>query len=375
LRQPSSTERDRELAGRALALAERGRYSTSPNPMVGAVVARNGTIVGEGFHRAAGLAHAEIEALRKAGPLARGATLYVSLEPCVHTGRTGPCVPEILRAGIRRVVASRRDPNPRVAGRGFAALRRSGIDVTVGLFAEESALQNERFDRWITAVRPFVLAKVAASLDGRIADRSGRSRWLTGEKARARGLLWREEFDAILVGSGTVIADDPLLTRRLGRNRTTEHRRIVLDGRLRVSESASVFRGDTPAEVWTAMDADAPRSRRFARRGVLVRSLPKDGRPGSVDLLRGLRALARENVNGLIVEGGAGALGAFADARLVDRWAVFLSPRILGGGALPFPGGTGRLLAGSSVLEGVEIERVGGDILITGRSADVLGNR
>jgi len=353
---------------RALALAERGRFSTSPNPMVGAVVVRGGRIVGEGHHARAGGPHAERVALARAGPAAKGATLYVTLEPCAHTGRTGPCAAAIIEAGVARVVAARRDPNPRVSGRGFRTLRRAGIAVESGLLSDESALQNERFDVWIRQGRPFVLAKVAATLDGRIADVRGRSRWISGAAARRRSLEWREEFDAILVGERTAAADGSMLTRRLGRNRVTPQRRIVLDGEFRVSEKLALFREPDGVEVWTAAAGGAAKERRLTARGVRVVRLPTVRRSGVVDLAAALRRLGDENVNGLILEGGTRTLTAFHEAGLIDRWAIVIAPKLLGGAAAwPILAGRGLPLAKAAALSGVTASALGEDLLVTGR--------
>ena len=354
---------------RAFSLAERGRYSVSPNPMVGAVVVRNGRIVGEGHHRRAGSSHAEILALREAGARARGADLYLTLEPCVHQGRTPPCAPTVAAAGLRRVVVAASDPNPLVAGRGIAALRRAGVEVIRAprAWREREAGQNARFRTWIVSGRPMVLAKWASTLDGRIASAAGKSRWITGEGARRRALALREEHDAVLVGAGTVIADDPRLTRRLGWNRATPHWRIVLDGRLRTPEDARIFRGPGRTLVVTAVSAGHPKARRFAKRGALVWSLPSRS-GGRVDLARLLRELARRDVTSLIVEGGAETLGSFFLAGLVDRVAVFLAPRILGGARAPGAvGGVGFALPRTPRLGDIRIETVGGDLLVSGR--------
>ncbi len=360
---------DESMMRRALALAEHGRYSTSPNPMVGAVVARGGRILAEGFHRRAGGPHAERIALQAAGPGVRGATLYVTLEPCAHTGRTGPCAGAIIEAGIARVVAGRKDPNPIVSGRGFRTLRRAGIAVETGIFARDSALQNERFDLWVREGRPFVLAKVAATLDGRIADVRGRSRWISGPAARRRSLEWREEFDAILVGARTASGDGATLTRRLGWNRTTRQRRIVLDGGFRVSERLPLFRDPEGVEVWTAARRGFAKERRLAARGVRVVRLPRGGEDGRVDLRAALRRLGKESVNGLIVEGGTRTLTAFHEAGLIDRWAIVISPKLLGGaGAWPILAGTGLSLAKARPLSGVTATSLGPDLLVTGRT-------
>jgi diaminohydroxyphosphoribosylaminopyrimidine deaminase/5-amino-6-(5-phosphoribosylamino)uracil reductase len=268
---------------RALELAERGRLSVSPNPMVGAVIVRGGRVVGEGHHGRAGGPHAEAVALSQAGRRARGADLYVTLEPCNHFGRTAPCTVAIREAGIARVVVAIEDPNPAVEGGGIAFLRRAGIVVrrSGAEQARRAAAQNVKFLTFVRRGRPFVLAKWAATLDGRIAASDGRSRWITGEAARRRALELREEYDAVIVGAATVLADDPLLTRRLGKNRGA-HRRIVLDGRLRLPERARLLRRGEGALVVTARRADHPKARRLAARGVEVWSLSA-GRGGRVE--------------------------------------------------------------------------------------------
>jgi diaminohydroxyphosphoribosylaminopyrimidine deaminase/5-amino-6-(5-phosphoribosylamino)uracil reductase len=360
---------DESWMRRALDLAERGRYSTSPNPMVGAVLVRSGRVVAEGWHRRAGDPHAEIEALAAAGSRARGATLYVTLEPCSHRGRTGPCADALVASGVARVVAARRDPNPRVAGRGLRRLRSAGIEVSTGILAGEAAVQNERFDVWVTRGRPFVLAKVAATLDGRIADFRGRSRWISGPEARRRSLAWREEFDAILVGAATAERDGAKLTRRLGWNRTTPHRRIVLDGAFRSPESLPLFRAKGGgAEVWTISRGDAAKERRLSARGVRVVRLPRGRRGGGVDLAAALARLGEEGVTGLVVEGGTGTLTAFHTAGLIDRWAFILAPKLLGGvGASPILGGEGAPLSRARSLSAVTVSTLGADLLVTGR--------
>lgn len=353
---------------RAFELAERGRYSVSPNPMVGAVLVKNGRTIGEGRHRRAGGPHAEIEALRRAGKSARGADLYVTLEPCAHHGRTPPCADALVAAGVRRVVFAAPDPNPRVAGRGARILRHAGIRVSFGgasarLRAEH---QNERFFVSMRRRRPFVLAKWASTLDGRIADAAGESRWISGPEARRRAMLWREELDGVLVGVGTVIADDPLLTRRLGINRSTPHARIVLDGGLRVPERARILRRPEGLILATAEPVTHPKARRLARRGVTVWSLP-GRRRGEVDLRRLLSELLFGGVTSLLVEGGGATHAAFLREELVDRVAVVLAARLLGGDGAASLGPAGFRLVDAPRLEDVEIERLGQDVLVTGR--------
>jgi diaminohydroxyphosphoribosylaminopyrimidine deaminase/5-amino-6-(5-phosphoribosylamino)uracil reductase len=361
------TEADRFFS-RALDLAERGRYSVSPNPMVGAVVARGRRIVAEGWHRHAGGPHAEIVALGRAGSLARGADLYVTLEPCVHTGRTPPCAPRILSSGIARVFVAAKDPNPVVSGRGIRALSRAGIPVGEATrdVRRRAERQNEKFRLWVSLRRPFVLAKWAATLDGKTASGSGKSRWITGRKARERALLLREEYDAVLVGSGTVLADDPRLTRRLGTAGERPHRRIVLDGRLRVPVTARLFRSPRGALVVTALPGDHPRARRLADHGIEVWSVP--GAAGRIRLSRLLRRLAQSEITSLMVEGGADTLWRFFRADLVDRVAVFTAPKVLGGKSAPGGvGGPGFPLTRARRIIEVEHEPVGEDWLVTGR--------
>jgi diaminohydroxyphosphoribosylaminopyrimidine deaminase/5-amino-6-(5-phosphoribosylamino)uracil reductase len=357
-----------ELLARALDLAERGRCTVSPNPMVGAVVARGRHVIAEAWHRRAGGPHAEVAALERAGARARGADLYLTLEPCVHLGRTPPCAPRVVESEIARVFVASRDPNPLVSGRGIRRLRRAGIGVVEarGDLRRRAEIQNEKFRLWISQGRPFVLAKWAATLDGKIASASGASRWITGPPARRRALAFREEYDAILVGSGTVLADDPLLTRRLGTARGLPHRRIVLDGRLRAPASARLFRDPEGVVVATALSGRHPRVQRFASLGVEVWSLP--ARDGAVALPRLLSRLAREGVSSLMVEGGADTLWRFFRAGLVDRVAVFTAPIVLGGtGAPGAVGGSGFSLSSAPRLLDVAHERLGKDWLVTAR--------
>jgi diaminohydroxyphosphoribosylaminopyrimidine deaminase / 5-amino-6-(5-phosphoribosylamino)uracil reductase len=359
---------DHKWMERAFELAERGRWTVSPNPMVGAVLVRKGRVVGEGFHRRAGGPHAEIVALRHAAARARGADLYVTLEPCAHHGRTPPCADALIAAGVRRVIAALRDPNPFVSGRGFRRLARAGILVQGAgpRWRAVAERQNEKFVVWITKERPFVLAKWASTLDGKIAAADGRSQWITGAAARRRALLLREEYDAVLVGAGTIDADDSRLTRRLGKNEG-RHLRIVLDGRLDVSERARVFRRPDGVQVVTAVSPEHPKVKRLTRRGVEVWCLPGKN-SGRVDLRRFLLRLGSAGVSSLLVEGGAETLASFFHAGLVDRARIFVAPRILAGrNALGAVGGLGFPLLRAPVLAGVECERVGQDFALTGR--------
>ncbi len=348
----------------ALRLARRGRGRTAPNPMVGAVVVRDGRIVGEGYHRKVGGPHAEVFALEGAGPLARGADLYVTLEPCCHQGRTGPCTERITEAGIARVVVALEDPFPAVAGKGIAFLREAGVRVEVGDGEEEARVLNEAYLCRVEKGRPWVDVKMAATMDGFAADRRGRSQWITGEKARARVHRMRRGSDAILVGSGTVLADDPRLTVRSG-SRVSEPIRVVLDGRLRTPPTARLIGGGDPGRVIVATRRDAPtrKRERLLAAGVVVWTLPAE-RGGGVRLLPLLERLAGAGVNRLLVEGGAAVAGAFVREGVADRIHLFIAPRLLGSGRSAFAG-LGALAVGAP-WEGrvASLRRWGGDLEI-----------
>jgi diaminohydroxyphosphoribosylaminopyrimidine deaminase/5-amino-6-(5-phosphoribosylamino)uracil reductase len=322
---------DARWMARALALAARGRYGASPNPMVGAVVLdANGNLVGEGFHSCFGAPHAEFVALAAASQRAEGGTLYVTLEPCAHTGKTPPCIDAIMSARIRRVVVATRDPNP-VAGGGLERLAEAGMEIKLGVHGDSARRLNRRWLRHVQDGRPWVTLKAAVSLDGRIATRTGQSKWITGEKARRRSLELREEHDAILVGVATVIADDPLLTRRLGFNPSGSWRRIVLDSRLRTPIASRVVQ-ELPEQTILVHGMDAPRSRQeaLARCGVELLEAPT-GHDDRIDLLSLLPRLAKRGIAALLVEGGAEVHGSFVDADLVDEVIFFVAPLIIGG--------------------------------------------
>ena len=356
---------------RALELAERGRGLTSPNPMVGAVVvADRGEIVGEGFHARAGGPHAEIEALRAAGSRARGATLYVTLEPCSHQGRTPPCAPAVIAAGVARVVASIGDPNPQVSGTGFNALRAAGIEVVVGVGAAEAELQNRAFLTAMRERRPHVTLKAGMTLDGKIADLHGVSRWITGEAARLHAHRLRSESDAIVVGIGTVLRDDPELTVRLGHPWPREPLRVVLDTTARTPVGARLIRAGRPSAAVIAVAAGAPepRVRALAAAGATVVSCGT--RDGRVDLGALLGELLAREVRAVLVEGGGEVHGAFLDAGLVDRVAMFAAPLLIGGrGATPVVAGAGRELKSAVRLGSFTVTPLGDDLLV---EADVV---
>lgn len=317
---------DRACMRRALSLARRGWGQTAPNPMVGAVVVRDGAVVGEGYHARFGEAHAEVAALVAAGELARGATVYVTLEPCAHHGKTPPCADALVTAGVSRVVIAARDPNPEAAG-GIARLREAGIDVLEGVEEEESRELNAPFFHAFAADRPWVTLKLALSLDGAIADASGRSKWITGARARAAAHRLRAGSDAVAVGLGTALADDPMLTVRDAPAPRVPPVRVVFDRRARIPLSAALVR--TARQVPTVVVAESPdpdgaRALEGAGVGVVCGS----------GLEEGLRALAGRGVRALLVEGGARLAGALLERALVDRLIIFRAPVLLGAGAL-----------------------------------------
>jgi len=355
---------------RALEAAERGRGLTSPNPLVGAVVVRESRVVGEGAHLRAGGPHAEIEALGAAGESARGATLYVTLEPCAHHGRTPPCAPAVARAGIVRVVAAMRDPNPLVAGGGADLLRAAGVAVEVGVLSVEAEAQNRA---WLTAMRerrPHVTLKAAATLDGKLADVHGTSKWITGEAARQRAHRLRAESDAIVVGITTALRDDPALTVRLPHPWPREPYRVVLDTGARLDAQARLIHAGTPGRALIAVGEPAPPARVRALEAVGATVVRCRTRQGRVDPAALLERLFERDVRAVLVEGGGETHAAFVDAGLVDRVALFLAPLLLGGReATGIVGGGGRELKSALRLTAPSVTPLGDDVLL---EADVV---
>jgi len=368
------SETDRIWMQRALELAARARGRTSPNPMVGAVLVRDNQLVGEGFHAYAGSDHAEVAALRAAGPAAQGATLYVSLEPCCHYGRTPPCVEQILQAGVRRVVAACEDPNPAVSGKGIAALRAAGLLVDVGVLTEEAARLNEAFFTHVRTGRPFVTLKVAASLDGKIATRTGDSRWITGESARRRVHELRNQVDAVLVGIGTVLRDDPLLTTRLGIADQRDPIRVIVDNLARLPLRAKVVNRASTAPTILAVSRMAPRTKLEALQQEGIQVIVVESSPRRVSLDRLTEALGKRGILSVMIEGGAEINASALREGVVDKVLVFLAPILIGGKSTPTAvGGEGiETLSQALHLRDVRIERFDGDILVEGyiRKAD-----
>jgi diaminohydroxyphosphoribosylaminopyrimidine deaminase / 5-amino-6-(5-phosphoribosylamino)uracil reductase len=345
---------------RAIALARRGLGRTSPNPPVGAVVVKGGRIVGEGWHRRAGDDHAEIVALAAAGTRAKGATLYCTLEPCSYHGRTPPCAPRVLAAGIRRAMIGTVDPNPRVRGRGLRRLRRSGVLVSVGL--EEVAAREliRFFAHHVRTGRPFVRLKLATSADGRIATRTGASRWISGPAARAMAHRWRDELDAVLVGIGTVLTDDPELTCRVRGGRQPV--RVVLDSRLRLPEGSRVLGRGGPLWVATTRSASRRKAERLAALGVEILRVPT--RRGRMDLGALFRLLGQRGIVSVLAEGGAEIAAALLSGGQVDELCWFSAPLLIGGDGVPMLGSLGvSTMKEALKLRRTAVARVGDDLL------------
>lgn len=361
---------DLRWMGRALELAGRGAGLTSPNPAVGAVLVASGRAVGQGFHARAGAAHAEAAALEQAGAAARGATLYVTLEPCCHTGRTPPCTDAIVASGVERVVAAVRDPNPRVSGGGAAALSKAGVDVTVGCREGEAMALNRAFLTAVRRGRPHATLKWAATLDGATADSARESRWITGPEARLEAHRLRSRADALVIGIGTALADDPRLDVRLGRRWPREPLRVVVDSRGRLPASAGLIGAGTPERALVAITdaADPERLSLLEARGATI--LRCKSHQGHVDLSDLLSQLGALEVTEILVEGGGTLAGAFLEDRLVDRVVAFTAPKLLGGASAPRAlEGSGLPLPEAARLIGLAVRPVGADWMM---EADVV---
>ena len=358
----SATAFDEAMMRRALDLARKGRMWVSPNPMVGAVVVQGGRIVGEGHHGRFGGPHAEVEALRRAGARARGAMLYVTLEPCAHQGKTPPCVDAIAEAGIARVVAAMRDPFDLVRGQGFARLRAAGVEVVSGVLREDARALNAAFVKRIETGMPLFTAKWAMSADGRVATRSGDSKYLTGEEARKAVHEERSANDAIMVGIGTILADDPLLDSRLVGGRTPLA--VVVDSSCRMPVDAAVIQRE--GDVLVATTTRAPVERRESLMAASCEVVCLDGDGGRVDLEAVARLLGTRSVNGVLIEGGPEVFASAFAAGLVDRVMVWVAPMVVAGRqALGAVGGEGIERLEEVLQLGVpRVRAVGGDILL-----------
>ena len=353
----------------ALALAARGNGFTSPNPMVGAVVVKDGHIVGKGWHEKAGGPHAEVNAIDDAGNQSAGATIYVTLEPCNHHGKTPPCTEKILSAGIRHVVMAMTDPNPDVSGGGAEFLTRNGVSVTTGICEAAARRLNEAFVKYITTRQPFVTLKTAATLDGRIATRTGDARWVTGEAARRYVHELRHANDAIMVGVGTVKADDPRLTTRLEDRPGKDPVRIVVDTKLSIPQTAKLLRIPAGADtlIITGGFGDAQKRAAIIESGVKIIESPIGG-DGRIDLKALMGQLGAMEITSLLIEGGAQVAAAALKANIVDKINFFYAPKILGGDdGIPMCGGPGpALMADCIPVKDLSIRQFDHDVMVEG---------
>ena len=360
---------DEKYMSLALRLAERGRGQVSPNPMVGAVIVRKGRIVGKGYHAQAGLPHAEVAALKEAGKKANGSTLYVNLEPCPHFGKTPPCTEEIIRSGIEKVVIAIKDPNPLNFGKGISRLKSAGVEIATGVLGNKAKRLNEAFGKFIARGEPFVVMKIAASLDGKIATGTGESKWITGEESRRYVQKLRREADAILVGINTVLKDDPRLTvRNEGRKREgwRQPLRIVVDSRARIPLRAKMLKGSSRTIVATTRHANKSRVRALENKGAKV--LIVGSKKGEVNLVKLMKELGRLGIVNLLIEGGGEINASAFAARLVDKAMFFLAPRIIGGREAPTPvEGKGiKKISQAIPLHSLTLRKVGEDLMIEG---------
>jgi len=362
----TAAEFDSEMMRRALHLANQGQALVSPGPLVGCVIATpEGQVVGEGYYIYEKLKHAETYALEQAGERAKAAIAYVSLEPHAHHGRTPPCTDALIKAGIKRVVAPLEDPNPKVSGKGFAHLRAAGLAVSVGLQSREAERLNEKYLHFMRTGRPFVHLKLAASLDGKIATRTGDSRWITGPESRVQVHELRHEYDAILIGAGTARSDDPLLTDRSEKGRSRPLVRVVLDEKLEISPESKLVQTakDSPVLIFSGSSVSTTATAAMPP-GVEVVRDAANGR----DLAMVLEELGKREIQSLLVEGGANVAGKFFDAGLVDKVSFFIAPKIIGGLDAPTAvGGRGvEKLAEGIELQDVKVTQRGQDVEVTG---------
>jgi diaminohydroxyphosphoribosylaminopyrimidine deaminase/5-amino-6-(5-phosphoribosylamino)uracil reductase len=373
----SYTENDGLFLLRALALAERGIALASPNPCVGAVVVREGAVVGEGFHTYDGIQHAEILALDQAGSQARGATLYINLEPCSHQGRTGPCVDALIAAGISRVVACMNDPNPQVSGNGFERLRRAGITVDIGSFEREARKLNENFAKYIRHGTPLVTLKSAMTLDGKIAasssKKSSEPEWITGAAARSHVQQLRHQNDAILVGVGTVLADDPLLTDRSGEPRRRRLLRVVLDSRLRLPLDSRLVQTAEDDVMILCSQPNDNKKKRLEERGVRVEQILTSSANALPDIPSAVGILGKMQMMGLLIEGGSRVNWVALDSGVVDKVFLYYAPTILADAeAVPFA--ASGVFRQAPRVKAMTVHRFGEDFAVEGYLQDPYGD-
>ena len=353
----------------ALKEARKGLGRTSPNPAVGAVIVREGKVIASGYHHRAGMPHAEVDAFGKIGNRAYGGTLYVTLEPCNHFGKTPPCTELILKSGVEKVVVGMRDPNPLVTGGGCAYLKKKGIEVVTGILKDECIALNEAFIKFISTGRPFVIAKSAITLDGWTATSAQHSQWITNEKSRGFVHRLRDRVDAVMMGIGTVLADDPTMTARFKVKQGKDPIRIVVDTNFRTPPDAKVMRSQSSAHTIIATSMDG--NRRYLnseRKPKGVETLVCPTVDGKVDLLALMEKLGEMSIASVLVEGGAMILGAMLRAQLIDKFYVFIAPKILGGGdGIPMVAGCGpKTMEESLKLRNIKVKRFGDDVLIRG---------
>jgi diaminohydroxyphosphoribosylaminopyrimidine deaminase/5-amino-6-(5-phosphoribosylamino)uracil reductase len=357
---------DERFMKQALSMARRGLGSTSPNPVVGALVVKEGRIIGSGYHKRAGAPHAEIEALTKAGEGAKGATLYVTLEPCNHYGRTPPCTKAIVESGIRRVVAGIYDPNPQVRGGGCDCLESQGVAVKCGVLDEECTRLNEVYIKYVTRGRPFVIVKGALTLDGWIGTRTGNSKWITNEKSRRFVHTLRKRADAIMVGVETVIADNPMLVPYLSKSSAPDPIRVILDTNLRVPLMSRVFNSATSALTMIVSGSNVYTARRKAVEELGAKVISCRTRDGHIDLEELMDTLAEMSICSVLVEGGATLFNSVIKGALVDKFYLFLAPRLLGGDdGIPFTRGHGcDMMSNCMNLKVTKVKRFDDDIMV-----------
>jgi len=364
--QMNSVDVDEIFMKEVLRLARRGLGSTSPNPVVGALVVKDGQITGSGYHRKAGAPHAEIEALSMAGERAKGSTLFVNLEPCNHYGRTPPCTKAILESGLRRVVVGIADPNPNVTGDGCKFLRSKGVEVKYGVLEEECTRLNEVYIKYVKEGKPFVILKGALTLDGWIATKIGDSKWITNEKSRKFAHSLRKKVDAIMVGVETIIADNPLLTPYLTRNSAPDPVRVIADTNLRIPLDSRVFNSGTSALTIIASGSNVSKTKRKGVEGLGARIINCQMRDGRIDLADLLDKLAEMSIGSVLVEGGGTIFGSIIREGLVDKFYIFLAPKILGGdNGIPFTRGPGcDIVKDCFTLKVLTVRRFNDDIMI-----------
>lgn len=361
-----AAENDVYYMQRALELAAKALGRTSPNPVVGAVIVKDGKVIGEGYHMKAGTPHAEVHALNQAGYNARGATMYVTLEPCSHYGRTPPCADALVNAGIKKVVIATLDPNPKVAGKGRKILEDAGIETVVGVLEDEAKKLNEVFLKHITRGLPFVSLKYAMTLDGKIATSTGDSRWISSEQSRQYVHKLRNIYDGIMVGINTVLKDDPMLNCRLETEEKRDPVRIIVDGELKIPLESNIVKTSPEQKtvIITSMDVPEEKCRKLNDKYIQILKVP--GEPYYLDLVQALKMLLKQDICSILVEGGAQLNASLWEEKLVDKIYCFIAPKIVGGMGFSPVGGKGQeFIQDAHILKSPDFTRFGDDILIT----------